>query len=682
MARTSSNPWTTLAPPFRSAATSRTRWRDLGKGVVAAAKHRGELPGRVEDLRQEYVEGLTRSRSQDRQALIAAGMVLCDLAQQGWSVRIRAKQVQVQLPEEAQSDAMAEKQRVRSQELIKRDAQLREPAVRRFVRSMETRRLGAQGFASIFSLMRDGRDLSTQLEALRGSGGGSPGGYKSVVDPYIQFVNDEDRCEFTDLRLLDIWRYFRHTWTNSYTSVPGRSMMFLVRDRAARSHPVIGIAALSSPIVQLGKRDRWIGWEPSVFLQRVSETPSARVARWFARVVDTAIDEVYVDDFLEEGMLSPNSIREPNDSVVRELQAEGARQRKLHERFARSQDHKQRRAASGPGDDSHWQQRTRTHLFRSRRAMALAEYLAARMVLRRQLGDSPSGKQLRELLRTAEGARVARKVVKKAKADRVGVAIAEISVCGAVPPYNAILGGKLVAMLAVSPKVVAEYRRRYSTAESEIASSVAGRAIVRPAELVVLGTSSLYNVGSSQYNRIKIPCAVLGGGKSEAVLFRRLGHSEAFGTSHYRDETIDALELLVRQANGGRRVNSIFGEGVSPKMRKVRAGLDLLTFPSERLLRHGRRRTIYGIELVRNACDYLLGIDSKPEFLVPINCSIAATTGIASWWATRWLLPRIESDEVIAEVGRHSLVHPIRHGARVPRSRLPSDDALLFPDLE
>ena len=39
-------------------------------------------------------------------------------------------------------------------------------------------------------------------------------------------------------------------------------------------------------------------------------------------------------------------------------------------------------------------------------------------------------------------------------------AIADLTICGAIPPYNEVLGGKLVAMLMMSPEVVAEYRRR------------------------------------------------------------------------------------------------------------------------------------------------------------------------------------------------------------------------------
>jgi hypothetical protein len=43
-----------------------------------------------------------------------------------------------------------------------------------------------------------------------------------------------------------------------------------------------------------------------------------------------------------------------------------------------------------------------------------------------------------------------------------------------------------------------------------------------------------------------------------------------------------------------------------------------------------------------------------------------ATDLIAHWWAERWLLKRIQSEEVLARVACHTLVYPIRHGARVP----------------
>ena len=68
-----------------------------------------------------------------------------------------------------------------------------------------------------------------------------------------------------------------------------------------------------------------------------------------------------------------------------------------------------------------------------------------------------------------------------------------------------MLGGKLVAMLMASPQVVNEYQELYGKQPGEIASRLAGKNVVRPAELVFLTTTSLYHVGSSQYERIRIP---------------------------------------------------------------------------------------------------------------------------------------------------------------------------------
>jgi hypothetical protein len=112
-------------------------------------------------------------------------------------------------------------------------------------------------------------------------------------------------------------------------------------------------------------------------------------------------------------------------------------------------------------------------------------------------------------------------------------------------------------------------------------------------------------------------------------------------------------------------VNSIFGEGVSPKLRKVRQGLDLLGVPTELLLRHHRRRIVYAVSLARNVQDHLLGLELEPRYLLPIKNGPQATARIAAWWRERWLRKRIESDGVLAEVARHTLVRPVLHGARV-----------------
>lgn len=660
------NTWTTLEPPLSSKA-SQDAFVDHARALEKACRNE-RTDEAIENARGAFVARVTACRRGDRQALLAAGLVMTDLATQGWTVRVRSERVEIRCPDPV-TDPLAEKARIRRQELVKRNAQLRQPSVQRFLESMERQRLHEGHYVSIYSLMRDGRELADGLREVRTHlNNGWADALSKLVDPYLQFVTSENAaCEFTGLRLMDVWRYFRHTWTNQYTSVPGRTMVFLVRDRAAANHPVMGIGALSSPIMQIRERDSWIGWHPELFIERVRTAPTRELARWLVDTLDAAIDEIYVADLIEDGILSTRDLKTPSVAIIERLLKESAEARKKHHRFARSRDHKQKRSAL-PGDE-HWIARARTHLFCSKRALALSTYLRARAVIDEAFDGKPTAEKLGALAKTGYGSDAIRRVLKKAKADRVGIAVADISVCGAVQPYNALLGGKLAAMMAASPEVVEQYRRRYARAESEIASSMAGRSVVRASKLVLLGTTSLYGVGSSQYNRIKIPAERLGGNAHDVIRYEELGRSEAFGTSQYSEETVDALVDLVQQSDA-QRVNSIFGEGVSPKMRKVRQALDLLNLPSGILLRHHRPRVVYAVTLIKNLGDYLIGVAKQPEYVIPAGEGAAATTAaIGAWWRERWLRNRITSDEVLNEVERHTRVHPITHGARVPLQR-------------
>src|SRR4030095_13092305 len=114
-----------------------------------------------------------------------------------------------------------------------------------------------------------------------------------------------------------------------------------------------------------------------------------------------------------------------------------------------SRDHKAKRPETS--SDEFWVARARTHLFRSKRALALASYLRARAMLHEAVGATPTAKKLAALASTGQGSNVIRKILKKAKADRVGIAVADIAVCGAIQPYNAILGGKLARCAARAP---------------------------------------------------------------------------------------------------------------------------------------------------------------------------------------------------------------------------------------
>jgi Domain of unknown function (DUF4338) len=266
--------------------------------------------------------------------------------------------------------------------------------------------------------------------------------------------------------------------------------------------------------------------------------------------------------------------------------------------------------------------------------------------------------------------------VRLARSMTVGTEIADLTVCGAVPPYNALLGGKLVAMLAASPEVILEYRRRYQSLPSIIASSMAGRAIVRPANLVFIGTTSRYGERPNQYDRTSYPCGVTGGPKGESVRYRYLTSHErnrtsGVGTFQFGRETKAAIEKYLSSTTNGRRVNNVFGEGTSPKLRSLRDGLNALGMSSHEMLQHGIEKVVYGAALVSNSARYLLRLDDMPHYLFSLDDAAASTARVAQHWFERWASARMERIETEQKLLAHTLVRPVRHGARV---LLPSDD--------
>lgn len=278
MARSAQGGWVALTPPFPEHSNARLTFRaHAGRLSELLSKNSAD-----ETFVEAVQESLRIHTAHERtSALRAALCVLTDLAKQRWSIRVNdTGDVEVKRPEGEEFDPRREKARIRTQELVKRDEQLREPAARHFIKGMEKRFNHAGRMVSIYSLIRDGRELAESLRSTRLlTGNELTRALEEVIDPYLQFVDAAACCEHTGLRLQDIWRYFRHTWTNQYTATPGRSMAFMIRDRAREFHPVIGIGSLGSPIVQIRERDAWIGWQPEAFIELASEAPSAELGK-------------------------------------------------------------------------------------------------------------------------------------------------------------------------------------------------------------------------------------------------------------------------------------------------------------------------------------------------------------------------------------------------------------------
>ncbi len=265
----------------------------------------------VSSFRADFRQ-LNSCPSNETLSLLLSLNVVADLVAQGWSLCIVDSTAT--LAYDVTDEGARSKEAVRQSHLVERDSQLREPAVDEFIRGMERRRLTPKGWHSIHSLMRDGRDLADQLGRVNEIAD-SPervGQLARAIAPYLQFVEAGGLCEQTGLALSDIWRYFRHTWTTAYRSVPGRSLMILVRDSAAPNHPVIGIAALGSAVVQQSVRDRWIGWDLEIGVTAIVSKPTARTATWLWEELRERIQTIFVKDLLESEVIVRRELSLPN----------------------------------------------------------------------------------------------------------------------------------------------------------------------------------------------------------------------------------------------------------------------------------------------------------------------------------------------------------------------------------
>lgn len=220
----------------------------------------------------------------------------------------------------------------------------------------------------------------------------------------------------------------------------------------------------------------------------------------------------------------------------------------------------------------------------------------------------------------------------------------DIIVCGAIPPYNELLGGKLVSILACSPQVINDYTVRYKKQVSEIASRMKGKKVIRDSRLAYMGTTSLYAIGSSQYNRIKVPIT-----EDFDLSYKKVGITEGFGTVYFSKNTTDLLSRILEKIDGGKKINHIFGEGTSPRFRLISRGVAALGLKADSFLQHYSPRIVYCIELAKNSKEFLNGYTSDLQYAFDVGDtdSIMQTTKkMSDYWYNRWLMSRIKTVDI------------------------------------
>jgi hypothetical protein len=194
-------------------------------------------------------------------------------------------------------------------------------------------------------------------------------------------------------------------------------------------------------------------------------------------------------------------------------------------------------------------------------------------------------------------------------------------VLGALPPYNYLLGGKLISYIIASNEIRDIYKRKYKGKVTNISKRTANR-------LACIFTTSLYGK-SSQYNRVKY---------NDNLLYIPIGQTKGYGTLHLTNETFDAMRDLLKSHDIA--VTNRFGDGPIWRMRVIRTAADILGFDADFLLKHSFQREIYAVPLAHNFKEFLTGEHSRLRY-----CDYALDE-LIGYWKSRWLNSRKTNIEV------------------------------------
>ncbi|MFB6199772.1 MAG: Druantia anti-phage system protein DruA [Candidatus Nanohaloarchaea archaeon] len=611
--------------------------------------------------------------SEEEIKYLAVLELLLDLVEVGYNLQREDSTLQVIPPNREKNPEKykeAERKALRKEQMV----QFKDDGIRSFIREMESGNASKEG-VPVNEVIADGEDLFNDLDM-----SDSDDKEKALeevcdeVEPYVE-VADRSVDEETGIEKYDIWRYFRLTWLTPYNTVPGRELRFLIRDASRKHHPVMGIASLGSPIMNIAVRDDYIAWNLRGLKDRLrrkkkeleyeeqlpksertedkktrtvtrtkyleteeeykerKEEVASSVREASRKALERSIGDIRKDDFIEEyGYLSEESFEQPDEKVFEVLD----------EIF----DEAEEKISDPDYEDENpeklddWEKKSETPLFRKKRSRTLSKLLGALQYFKENK-DKDDLEFIEDAVNEPDGRSALKKALKEQKKEKVGANMMNINVCGAVPPYNEILGGKLVAMAMTGPKVIEKYKEKYSGQVSKIASSMKGEAKSKSNELAFLDTTSLFEVGSAQYSRIRVPA------DNGTIEYENIGKTKGMGSVQFGPDTREKLSLANEIIEGREKVRGRFGEGVGPRMRKIKNGLKNLGLSTE-LLRHDSPRIVFAIDLASNAKEYLRGEDEEVEYYWDMDRDPEkAQKDVYQHWKERWLSKRVLKEDIM-----------------------------------
>lgn len=228
------------------------------------------------------------------------------------------------------------------------------------------------------------------------------------------------------------------------------------------------------------------------------------------------------------------------------------------------------------------------------------------------------------------------------------VNIMDAYVLGAIPPYNALLGGKLMACLLRSSELYDDF----ATAYGDTTGIISGKD--KNARLLAVTTSS--SMGrSSVYNRLKL---------DNTQYMESIGYTGGWGHFHIPDRLFVELRDYLRDIDHTYADQHRYGQGPNWRLRTTRAALSALGF-KEDMLRHGVKREVFISRLAENATSILRTGKGKPDI-----SSLLSAKDIAELAIERWMKPRATRRPEFSAWTTEDLVALFGSQSRILRSQI------------
>ncbi|WP_323000047.1 Druantia anti-phage system protein DruA [Castellaniella sp.] len=223
---------------------------------------------------------------------------------------------------------------------------------------------------------------------------------------------------------------------------------------------------------------------------------------------------------------------------------------------------------------------------------------------------------------------------------------------GAVPPYNMLLGGKLIASLIRSQDVVDIFQAKYHDSVGVISGKSKHAKLVAVTTTSALGRSSLYN-------RLKL---------NGQPIFQPIGSTSGWGHFHVSDELFNELREYLRSVGHHYADSHGYGQGPNYRLRLIRKAFGLLGLDPD-MAKHGLVREVFFCSLATNSLQFLRGDHKHVKY---DNLPTAAQMGEAA--KVRWVIPRAKrmpefqtwrSEEFLRELDGTNVHIKRKHGERV-----------------